>query len=141
MCPLLALPLPRAFLWHPLTVLTRQTRQAVRAINQSIFLRCLCIQHNKPHSFKFKYIYELSQGVWTLTGDNLKLVLVKFSTLSLAVLEMIVTAWHEQAGPHLELKTRPRFYPLSFSVSMVKPGNTKGGSITVPFTSFLTGLD
>jgi hypothetical protein len=29
-------------LQRSLTVLTRQTRQAVRAINQSIFLRCLC---------------------------------------------------------------------------------------------------
>ncbi len=41
MCPLLALPIPRAFLLQPLTVLTRQARQVVRAINQSIFLRCL----------------------------------------------------------------------------------------------------
>jgi len=31
-----------AFLLQPLTVLMRQTRQAVRAINPSIFLRCLC---------------------------------------------------------------------------------------------------
>jgi hypothetical protein len=38
MCPLLVLPLPRAFLWRPLTVLTRHTRQAIRAIKQSIFL-------------------------------------------------------------------------------------------------------
>jgi hypothetical protein len=38
MCPLQALALPRVFLWQPLTVLTRQTRQAVRAINQSIFV-------------------------------------------------------------------------------------------------------
>jgi hypothetical protein len=35
MCPLLALALPRVFLQQPLTVLTRQSRQAV--INQSIF--------------------------------------------------------------------------------------------------------
>jgi hypothetical protein len=41
MCPLLVLPLPRVFLQRPLSVLTRQTRQVVRAINQSIFLRCL----------------------------------------------------------------------------------------------------
>ncbi len=39
----LALPLPRALLWQPLTVLTRQTRQAVCALNQSIFLRCLWV--------------------------------------------------------------------------------------------------
>jgi hypothetical protein len=37
MCPLQALALPRVFLWRLLTALTRQTRQAVRAINQSIF--------------------------------------------------------------------------------------------------------
>ncbi len=41
LCQQLALPPPRAFLWQPLTVLTRQTRQTVCAINQSIFLRCL----------------------------------------------------------------------------------------------------
>ncbi len=44
-CLLLALPFPRAFLQQPLTVLNRQTRQVVRAINQSVFLRCLWIEH------------------------------------------------------------------------------------------------
>ncbi len=43
MCLLLALPLPRAFLCWPLAVIARQTRQAVRAIDHSIFLRCLWI--------------------------------------------------------------------------------------------------
>ncbi len=38
------------------------------------------------------------------------------------------------------------FYVLSFPLNLlavvgVKPGNTKGGSITVPLTSCLTGLD
>jgi len=37
MCPLLALGFPRAFLKQPLTALTRQTRQELHAINQSIF--------------------------------------------------------------------------------------------------------
>jgi hypothetical protein len=37
MCPALALALPRVFLWQPLAVVTRQTRQVVHAINQSIF--------------------------------------------------------------------------------------------------------
>jgi hypothetical protein len=32
---------PRLFLLRPLTVLMKQTRQAVHAINQSILLRCL----------------------------------------------------------------------------------------------------
>ncbi len=31
-----------SYLLQPLTVLMRQTKQPVRAINQSIFLRCLC---------------------------------------------------------------------------------------------------
>jgi len=43
MCLLLAMPLPRAFLWQPLAVLTRQIKQAVHAINQS---RCLCVAQN-----------------------------------------------------------------------------------------------
>jgi hypothetical protein len=45
MCPKLVLPIPGAFLQWPLTILTRQTRQAVPGINQSIFLdfRCLWI--------------------------------------------------------------------------------------------------
>jgi hypothetical protein len=38
MCGQLALPFPRAFLQQPLRVLTRETRQTVQAINQSIFL-------------------------------------------------------------------------------------------------------
>ncbi len=38
MCPLLAMPHARPFLLQPFTVLTRQTRQAVRAIEQSISL-------------------------------------------------------------------------------------------------------
>jgi hypothetical protein len=37
MCPLLAMALPRVFLRWPLTELTRPTRQAILAINQSIF--------------------------------------------------------------------------------------------------------
>jgi hypothetical protein len=30
---------------------------------------------------------------------------------------------------------------MAFKVQMLYPGNTKGGSITVPLTSCLTGLD
>ncbi len=33
------------FLLRPLTVLMKQTRQVVRAIKQSILLRCLCLSH------------------------------------------------------------------------------------------------
>jgi hypothetical protein len=42
-------------------------------------------------------------------GDNLKVVWEKFLTLSWVVLVMGVLAWHVQACPHLELKTRPGF--------------------------------
>ncbi len=41
MCMLLTLPLRKAFLQQPPTVLTRQTRQSVHAISHSIFLRSL----------------------------------------------------------------------------------------------------
>jgi hypothetical protein len=44
MCRLLGLPFPRSFLRQPLTVLTRGTSQGVCAINQSISLRCLCLE-------------------------------------------------------------------------------------------------
>jgi hypothetical protein len=43
MCPLLAPHIPRHFglFWlQPITVLKRQTRQAIHATDQSIFLRC-----------------------------------------------------------------------------------------------------
>ncbi len=46
MCPLLAPGLSSLlflFLWWPLTILMKQTRQAVRASKQSILFRCLCI--------------------------------------------------------------------------------------------------
>jgi hypothetical protein len=33
------------------------------------------------------------------------------------------------------------FFSNSFSFSILQPGNTKGGSITVPLTSCLTGLE
>ncbi len=41
MCPLLAAVFQGFFLWWPLTVLMKQTRQAVCAFKQSILLRCL----------------------------------------------------------------------------------------------------
>ncbi len=74
-------------------------------------------------------------------GVNIKLVWAEFSTLSQAVLMMCMYFIYVDTYPHLWLKTRPRFGPVSLSLSMLKPGNTKGGSITVPLTSCLTGLD
>jgi hypothetical protein len=49
------------------------------------------------------------QGAQKLTGENLKVVWAKFSTLSEAVFAMCVIARQSQARPHLEMKTRPRF--------------------------------
>ncbi len=55
----------------------------------------------------------MKQEARNLTGDNLKAALAELSTLSLAVLVKIVIAWHEQARPHQELKTQPRFCPVT----------------------------
>jgi hypothetical protein len=53
MCPLLALPLPKAFLGQPLTVLTRQTGQAVHAVNQSIFnMMSMVLVNRRPKIYK-----------------------------------------------------------------------------------------
>ncbi len=48
MCPLLARSFKTSFtfLWWPLTVLMKQTRQAVRTFKQSILLRCLHEREN-----------------------------------------------------------------------------------------------
>ncbi len=53
-------------------------------------------------------------------GDNLKVALVEFLTLSQAVFVMNVTTWHGQAHPYLELKTQPRFRPVSLSLSLIE---------------------
>jgi hypothetical protein len=58
----------------------------------------------------------IDRGVQKLTGDNLKVVAAEFSTYSLAVFVMSVIAWHTHARPQLELKTRPRFCPVSLSL-------------------------
>ncbi len=39
---------------------------------------------------------------------------------------MRVIAWHRQACPYLELKTLPRFFPLSLSLAMPPPFNQQG---------------
>ncbi len=53
-------------------------------------------------------------------GDNLKVALAEFLTLSQAVFVMNVTTWHGQAHPYLELKTQPRFRPVSLSLSVIE---------------------
>jgi hypothetical protein len=54
-----------------------------------------------------------------LSGVKLKVVWAKFSTLSLAVFVMNVIMWHAQERPHLELKPRRMFCPLSLSQSIL----------------------
>jgi hypothetical protein len=53
-----------------------------------------------------------------LGAQKLKVVCVKCSTLSLAVLVMSAIACHTQAHPCLELKIWPRFCPVSLSLSV-----------------------
>ncbi len=58
-------------------------------------------------------------GVQKLTGDNLKVVLAKFSTFNLGCFVMYANAQCIQARPGLELKTWPRLCPVSFSSSVL----------------------
>ncbi len=86
MCLLIVALLPRAFfafLLRPVTVVIRQTRQAVRAINQSIFLRCLwgflTYYYRKAKNrslFESKYFFtilKMPQTVFTFTVVNVML--------------------------------------------------------------------
>ncbi len=50
-------------------------------------------------------------------GDSQKVVWAEFSTLSLAVFVVNEIAWHTQARSSLELKTQPKFCPVSVSLS------------------------
>ncbi len=51
-------------------------------------------------------------------GDNLKVVWFEFTTLSQAVCVVSVITQHGQAGPHLELKTRPKFCAVFSSLAI-----------------------
>jgi hypothetical protein len=53
-------------------------------------------------------------GVRTLRGKNLKVVCVKYSTLSLVVFVIIIIVLNCYACPQLELKTQLWFSPISF---------------------------
>ncbi len=61
----------------------------------------------------------LKPGAQKLTGENLKVVLSEFSTLSWAVFVMNTMARRTQARPHLELKTQTSFCPVSLNMSML----------------------
>ncbi len=55
-----------------------------------------------------------------LTGDKFKVVLAEFSTLSLAVFVVVSVLRGIHKRTHLELKFRPRFHPISSSLSVVR---------------------
>ncbi len=64
-------------------------------------------------------ILMFSRGARKLMGENLKVVLDEFSTLSWAVLYNAYTSWPIQTRPSLELKNQLRFCPVSLSLSIV----------------------
>ncbi len=59
---------------------------------------------------------ELERRAQKLTGENLKVDWDEFSTLSLTVFIMSVIVWSRQARPHLELKPRHGFCPISLNL-------------------------
>jgi hypothetical protein len=61
---------------------------------------------------------ELFREARKLIEENLKVVRAKFSTLSQAFFVMSIIAWHRLIQQHLELKTRPRFRPISLNLSV-----------------------
>ncbi len=50
---------------------------------------------------------------WKLMGEKTKVFLVWVFNLKLCCFVMSTIAWHSQARPDLQLKTRPRFCPVS----------------------------
>ncbi len=67
-------------------------------------------------------------------GEKLNVVWAEFSTLSWAAFVMSGMIWHMQARPRLELKTRPRFYPVNISFS-IRQGTLSEGEGSVQQTS------
>jgi hypothetical protein len=59
-----------------------------------------------------------ARGVRKPTGENLIVARDEFSTLILAVFVVSAIEWHRQTRPHPELKTRPRFCPVTLNLSM-----------------------
>ncbi len=61
----------------------------------------------------------LHRGAEYLTGENLKVVWAKFSTLFYIILLYCAVSACRDMQPLLELKTQPRVHPVSLSVSMI----------------------
>ncbi len=66
-----------------------------------------------------QWIDTLLRGTRKLTGENLKVILVEFSTLSWTVFQILVIECNRRAHAHLELKTRRPRFPVSLSLSMI----------------------
>ncbi len=81
-----------------------------------------------------------------LIGQNLGQVFnFKYGSVSLYHAFMLITKTAKLKVENSSQETF-RFSPVSFRTPQLllsgdKPGNTKGGSITVPLTSCLTGVD
>ncbi len=70
MCLLQALPLPRVFLLQPVTVVTRQTKQAVCAIKQNIFLDVYACSGFFCSSLRHNYILHCGQALQAGTSGR-----------------------------------------------------------------------
>jgi hypothetical protein len=62
---------------------------------------------------------DCSWGGRKQTGENLSVICAEFSSLSWTVFVMSVIKWYAPACPRLELKTQPRFCPVSSNLSML----------------------
>ncbi len=64
-------------------------------------------------------------------GSETKSCLGRVFNFKLGHFVMCTKAWPIQAGPSLELKTQPRFRPVSLSLSMLPP---RAGALTLSIT-------
>jgi hypothetical protein len=87
------------------------------AILSVIILSVMALKES--HSFKWTRVGVRQLGAQKLTGENLKVVWAKFSTLSLAVFVMSIIAWYRQTRSYLKLKTQPRFCPVIISLYLL----------------------
>jgi hypothetical protein len=91
-------------------------------------------------------LYSLSRvqtkwGAQKQTGDNPKVVLAEFSTLSCAVFVKNAISWHVQAWPCIKLKTQPKqlldCVPFAFALPSIPEPETR--DITRPCIAILAG--
>ncbi len=102
MCLLLVLPLPRAFLRWPLRALIRQTRWAVCAINQSIFIWWLCFTTSTLEN-----VYDIDIDICEL---YLHRIFEQSNNHRFIIMDLFcsIGLWQQQIGLYLFLLSRPR---------------------------------